>query len=70
MPMGFVIGVIVLIVVFLVLYFIYTMGGGGAETPESQKTSAPTVAEQPPKPSVPSSGGEVDPFKSAEPPKS
>ncbi len=68
MPMSFVIGIIVLILAFLILYFIFTMTGGPAEPPQAEETQPQAPAEEPPQPAE-STGEEADPFKSAEPPK-
>jgi len=69
MPMSFIIGVIVLVLVFLVLYFVSSLGETPAEPPQAEETQPQAPAEEPPQP-VESAGEEADPFKSAEPPKS
>ena len=63
MPTSFIIGVIVLVIVFLILYFSFVKAGAPSEAPKSQ-----TTMDEPPKPSETKS--EVDPFKSSVPPSS
>jgi hypothetical protein len=59
MPVAFVIGVIILIVVFLAVYFM----------PEKTETAPPPQAEKREEPKPAKSDETIDPFKSAVPPK-
>ncbi len=61
---------LVLLIALWVIYLVFIREEAPSQGAQAQETESRTTTDEPPKPSEPASGGEADPFKSAEPPKS